>query len=120
VHLSAPVTRRRAAARNQELLALAAHTAAVEGPLIVAGDFNVTPYSPYFVDWLETTGFTDSRRGRTLSISWPTLLPIAGIPIDHVAVNDDFEILSHRRMPNFESDHYGVLVELAFKGADQP
>jgi endonuclease/exonuclease/phosphatase (EEP) superfamily protein YafD len=120
VHLSAPVTRRRAAARNQELLALAAHTAAIEGPLIVAGDFNATPYTPYFVEWLEATGFKDSRRGRTLSISWPTLLPAAGIPIDHIAVNDDFKILSHRRLPDFESDHYGVLVELAFNGADQP
>jgi len=120
VHLSAPVSRRRAAARNQELLALAAHTAAIEGPLIVAGDFNVTPYSPYFAEWLETTGFTDSRRGRTLSVSWPTLLPVAGIPIDHVTVNDDFEILSHRQLPNFESDHYGVLVEAVFHGAERP
>ncbi len=120
VHLSAPVTRRRAAARHQELGALAAHPAAIEGPLVVAGDFNVTPYSPYFTEWLEATGFTDSRRGRTLSISWPTLMPIVGIPIDHVAVNDEFEILSHRRMPNFESDHYGVLVELALDGTERP
>ncbi len=44
----------------------------------------------------------------------------SGIPIDHVAVNDDFEILSHRRMPNFESDHYGVLVELALDGTERP
>ena len=120
VHLSAPVTPRRAAARNQELLALAAHAAAVEGPLIVAGDFNATPYSPYFVEWLEATGLTDSRRGRTLSVSWPTTLPIAAIPIDHVIVNDAFTILSHRRLPNFESDHYGVLVELALRGTEQP
>jgi endonuclease/exonuclease/phosphatase (EEP) superfamily protein YafD len=120
VHLSAPVTRRRAAARNQELLALAAHTAAIEGPLIVAGDFNATPYSPYFVEWLESTGLTDSRRGRTLSVSWPTMLPIAGIPIDHITVNADFETLSHRRLPNFESDHYGLFVELALRNAEQP
>jgi endonuclease/exonuclease/phosphatase (EEP) superfamily protein YafD len=118
--LNAPVSRRRAAARNQELRALAAHTAAIEGPLIVAGDFNATPYSPYFVEWLETTGLTDSRRGRTLSASWPTMLPAAGIPIDHITVNDDFTILSHRRLPNFESDHYGLLVELALPGAGQP
>jgi len=120
VHLSAPITQRRAAARNQELRALAAHVAAIEGPLIVAGDFNATPYSPYFVEWLEATGLTDSRRGRTLSVSWPTMLPIAGIPIDHVTVNDDFTILSHRRLANFESDHYGVLVELVLQGAEQP
>lgn len=115
VHLRAPTTQRRAEARNQELRELAARSAAVREPLIVAGDFNTTPYSPYFRDWLNESRLTDSRRGRTLSVSWPTTLPWFGIPIDHVAVNDGFTILSHGRLPNFESDHYGVLVELAFR-----
>lgn len=120
VHLSAPVTRRRAAARNQQLVELAARSAAVAGPLIVAGDFNTTPYSPYFADWLEASALTDSRRGRTLSPSWPTMLQLVGIPIDHVAVNDGFTILSHRRLPNFESDHFGALVEVALRQAEHP
>ena len=120
VHLSAPVTRRRAAARNQQLVELAARSAAVAGPLIVAGDFNTTPYSPYFADWLEAAHLIDSRRGRTLSPSWPTMLRLAAIPIDHVAVNDGFTILSHRRLPNFESDHFGALVEVALRRKDQP
>jgi endonuclease/exonuclease/phosphatase (EEP) superfamily protein YafD len=120
VHLSAPVTRRRAAARNEQLVELAARCAAVDGPLVVAGDFNTTPYSPYFTDWLETAALTDSRRGRTLSPSWPTMLRLVGIPIDHVAVNDGFTILSHRRLPNFESDHFGALVEVTLRGAEQP
>ena len=98
MHLSAPASPRRAAARNQELRELAARSAAVDGPLVVAGDFNITPYSPYFVDWLAASGLTDSRRGRTLSVSWPTTLPWLGIPIDHVAVNDGFTIVSHRRL----------------------
>jgi endonuclease/exonuclease/phosphatase (EEP) superfamily protein YafD len=115
VHLSAPVTRRRAAARNQQLAELIERSNAVDGPLIVAGDFNITPYSPYYGDWLAATGLTDTRRGRTLSPSWPTMFWLIGIPIDHVAVNDDFKILSHRHLPNFESDHYGVLVELELR-----
>jgi endonuclease/exonuclease/phosphatase (EEP) superfamily protein YafD len=41
------------------------------------------------------------------------MLPFAGIPIDHVAVNRDFDIVRHRRLPNFDSDHYGVLADLA-------
>jgi endonuclease/exonuclease/phosphatase (EEP) superfamily protein YafD len=118
VHLSAPTSPRRAAARTQELIELATRSANIEDPLVVAGDFNVTPYSPYFVQWLEQGALTDSRRGRTLSVSWPTTLPWAGIPIDHVAVNKGFTILSHRRLPNFESDHYAVLVELALRHPD--
>lgn len=118
VHLSAPVTQRRATARNQQLKELAARSAAVAGPLIVAGDFNTTPYSPYFAEWLEASGLTDSRRGRTLSVSWPTMLRWVGIPIDHVAVNDGFTILSHRRLPNFESDHFGALVQVALRNGE--
>jgi endonuclease/exonuclease/phosphatase (EEP) superfamily protein YafD len=117
VHLRAPTTPQRAAARNRELRELAARSRAIAEPLVVAGDFNVSPYSPYFTDWLEASGLTDTRRGRALSISWPTMLPWLGIPIDHVAVNAGFDILSHRRLPNFESDHYGVLVELALRPA---
>ena len=121
VHLSAPTTPRRAAARDEELRQLGLRSAAVDGPLVVAGDFNLTPYSPRFADWLVASGLTDTRRGRTPSASWPTLLPIVGIPIDHVAVSSEFEILSHRRLPDFGSDHYGVLVDLALRNAaDSP
>jgi endonuclease/exonuclease/phosphatase (EEP) superfamily protein YafD len=120
VHLRAPTTERRALARNQELRELAARSAAVGEPLVVAGDFNVTPYSPYFRDWLAASGLTDSRRGRTLSVSWPATLPWFGIPIDHVAVNDGFSVLSHGRLPDFGSDHYGVVVELAQRSGERP
>jgi endonuclease/exonuclease/phosphatase (EEP) superfamily protein YafD len=115
VHLNSPMTPRRAAARDQQLRALAERGRGVDGPLLVAGDFNLTPYSPRFTDWLAESGLTDTRRGRTLRASWPTLLPLAGIPIDHVAVSSEFEILTHRRLPDFGSDHYGVLVELALR-----
>lgn len=123
VHLTSPSSRRRAAARNQELLALASRSATIGEPLVVAGDFNVTPYSPFFADWLAASGLTDTRRGRTPSVSWPATWPGLGIPIDHVAVNTGFTILSHRNLPDFESDHYGVLVELELRSApskDQP
>jgi endonuclease/exonuclease/phosphatase (EEP) superfamily protein YafD len=117
VHLSAPTSPRRAESRNIELRELARRMAAIEGPALVAGDFNITPYSPYFADFLAATGLTDARRERTMSVSWPTSLSLAGIPIDHVAVNDGFAILSHRRLPDFGSDHYGIVVELALREA---
>jgi endonuclease/exonuclease/phosphatase (EEP) superfamily protein YafD len=119
VHLSSPYTPRRAASRDQELRLLGERSAAVAGPLIVAGDFNLTPYSPHFSDWLAASGLTDTRRGRTLAVSWPALLPIVGIPIDHVAVSSEFEIRAHRRLPDFGSDHYGVIAELALRAAEE-
>lgn len=113
VHLSAPTSPRRAAQRDEELELLAVRRTNIDGPVIVAGDFNVTPYSPFYTDWLAATTLTDTRRHRTLSVSWPTMLPIFGIPIDHVAVSDEFAILGHRRLENFDSDHYGIVAELA-------
>jgi endonuclease/exonuclease/phosphatase (EEP) superfamily protein YafD len=118
VHLSAPTLPRRAEQRNDELELLAERRAAIAGPVIVAGDLNVTPYSPYYSDWLAATRLTDSRYGRTLSTSWPAVLPILGIPIDHVAVSKEFAILSHHRLPAFGSDHWGIMAELALKPAN--
>jgi endonuclease/exonuclease/phosphatase (EEP) superfamily protein YafD len=113
VHLRAPTSPSRAEMRNRQLDELAARVDQVNGPLAVIGDFNITPYSPYFQDWLAHTGLTDTRRGRTPSPSWPTTLPILSIPIDHCAVSHDVAIISHRRLPAFGSDHYPILAELA-------
>ena len=113
VHLRSPTTPWRGAMRNHQLDELATRVARVAGPVAVIGDFNVTPYSPYFSDWLARTGLTDTRRGRTLSPSWPTLLPIVAIPIDHCFVSKDVTIVAHRSLPAFGSDHYPILAELA-------
>jgi endonuclease/exonuclease/phosphatase (EEP) superfamily protein YafD len=113
VHLRAPASPANAAMRNRQLDELAAHVARVNGPLAVMGDFNITQYSPYFQDWLARTGLTDTRRGRTPSPTWPTMLPILLIPIDHCAVSQDVTIVAHRRLPAFGSDHYPILAELA-------
>jgi endonuclease/exonuclease/phosphatase (EEP) superfamily protein YafD len=115
VHLRSPTGEARAAARNAQLELLAAHRASVTEPLVVTGDFNITPYSPYFRDWLAATKLEDARRGFGLDPSWPTYLPLLAIPIDHVAVSDDFLVTDHRRLPAFGSDHYPVLAELELR-----
>ncbi len=67
---------------------------------------------------IAATQLTDSRYGRTLSASWPAILPILGIPIDHVAVSNEFLILAHHRLPAFGSDHWGIMAELALQPAN--
>jgi endonuclease/exonuclease/phosphatase (EEP) superfamily protein YafD len=113
VHLRSPTTPGQSAERNRQLGLLAEHLAAAARPVAVIGDFNVTPYSPFYSELLDRTGFTDSRRGRTLSPSWPTFLPFLGIPIDHCLVSRDVTLVAHRGLPRFGSDHYPILVELA-------
>ena len=112
-HLASPTTPWRAGVRNSQLDSLATRVARVSGPVVVVGDLNITPYSPLFQDWLARTGLTDTRRGRTLSPSWPVQLPIVGVPIDHCVVSHGVMIVRHRGLPAFGSDHYPILAELA-------
>jgi endonuclease/exonuclease/phosphatase (EEP) superfamily protein YafD len=113
VHLHSPTAPSRADMRNRQLDELAARVTNMTGPVAVIGDFNVTPYSPYFQDWIARTGLTDTRRGRAVSPSWPAQLPVLAIPIDHCAVSHEVTIVAHRGLPAFGSDHYPILVELA-------
>jgi endonuclease/exonuclease/phosphatase (EEP) superfamily protein YafD len=113
VHLRSPTSPSDAAMRNTQLDELATRVSHLTGPIAIVGDFNVTPYSPYFEDWLARTGLTDTRRGRTLSPSWPVQLPIVGIPIDHCVVGRGVVIVRHRGLAAFGSDHYPILAELA-------
>lgn len=114
IHLRAPTSRARAAERNRQFADLAALTESATEPLLVAGDFNSTPYSPYFSDWLASSDLRDVRAG--LDITWPTFLPILGLPIDHCVVNAGIRAAAFRRLPDFGSDHYPILCRLTLKG----
>src|SRR5690606_19114848 len=72
VHLRPPMAADMAAERTRQLDALAALVKGADEPLVIAGDFNLTPYSPYFTDWLRTTGLEDTRAGAGPGFSWPT------------------------------------------------
>lgn len=116
VHLEPPMSAREAGQRNAQLDLVGELALAEPGPLVVAGDFNLTPYSPVFADWLENTALTDTRRGRGFGMSWPVSLPILGIPIDHVLVSEDFLVAAHYYGAAFGSDHYPVMARLSLRG----
>ncbi|MBN1239282.1 MAG: endonuclease/exonuclease/phosphatase family protein [Gammaproteobacteria bacterium] len=112
VHLRPPTGPALAAERNRQLAQLAELRRSIDEPLAVVGDFNVTPYSPHMADWLLETGLRDARGGRGPGFSWPTFLPILGIPIDHCIVSPEFTVVGFERLPRFGSDHYPVLARL--------
>lgn len=118
VHLSPPMSAARAAKRNRQLAELASLAAAEAGPLLVTGDLNVTPYSPYLTRFLVESDLTDSRVGRGFGITWPTYLPIMGIPIDHCLVSEHFIVADQAQGPAFGSDHYPVITRLELRGSE--
>jgi len=104
-----------AAQRNAVFQALPAALAAMPpGPVLVAGDFNCTPWSPFFADLVAATGLSDSARGFGVWPTWnSTLLPL-GISIDHVLVSDGLVTRNHRVGGDVGSDHFPVIVDLAY------
>jgi len=116
VHLESPMGPRRARLRNAELERLAQRLDAEAGgpPMLVAGDFNLTPYSPYFQQLIDDSPLAQPRHGATADFTWPALIPFAAIPIDHALAGPGLEVLSARRGKFVGSDHYPLEVQFRF------
>lgn len=79
---------------------------------IVAGDLNVTPWSPVFEDALERGGLRDAGLGFGLTPTWFSRAPTFGLKLDHVLVSERVRVVEHRVGADVGSDHYPVLVDL--------
>src|SRR5690606_38520127 len=102
------------ALRSAQLAALAGYATQFKGPSIIAGDINVTPWSPLFESVKNRSGLRDSGLGFGYQPTWPTMLPFAiqRIPIDHVLISKHFHV-SHRALgPAMGSDHFPLIVDL--------
>lgn len=107
-----PPGRSSSAVRNRQLRNLAQLVSTLEVPVIVAGDLNITPWSPHFSDLAKTSGLSDARNGFGIQPTWPSRLGSLGIPIDYVLVSKEIQVLRCEATASFGSDHRGVLVEL--------
>ncbi|MGD9681868.1 MAG: endonuclease/exonuclease/phosphatase family protein [Candidatus Obscuribacterales bacterium] len=95
--------------RNEQLTRLAELVNTYEGPVVLAGDLNATPYSFYFQHLLSDTGLQDTQRGRGLRPTWPAELPVFDIPIDHILVKGGLVTVSRDVLNGSGSDHRAVL-----------
>lgn len=107
VHLASPPSRRQAAQRNTQLRRLAARIKDADPalPRIVVGDFNTTPYSPYFQDLLRDAGLRDGRRPFGLHVTWPAWPVPLWIPIDHCLAGGSVVVTRVATGPRTGSDH---------------
>ncbi|MEL7030227.1 MAG: endonuclease/exonuclease/phosphatase family protein, partial [Pseudomonadota bacterium] len=81
-------------------------------PLIVAGDFNATPWSYVMRDFSRATGLRWTRHfAPTYSAKSPSLFQI-----DHIMTSDAVHVRSITRKPASGSDHYPLLAELVLTG----
>jgi endonuclease/exonuclease/phosphatase (EEP) superfamily protein YafD len=98
--------------RNSELDHIAAVAGEAERPVIVAGDFNTTPWSPYFQDLLAAAGLRNAAEGHGYIGTWPAPFWPALIPIDHVLLKGPLAATAVWRGPAIGSDHYPIIADL--------
>lgn len=118
IHPRAPLRPGHFEARNRQLLAGAEFVGALEGPKVLVGDFNTTPWSPYFKRMTAVAGLADAREGFGLLPTWPSWPRVAPLmlPVDHCLVSREIEVLGVETGPALGSDHLPLVVRLAVRG----
>ena len=111
-HPQAPITAAWSARRDAQLAALGDIAAAESRPVIVAGDLNATPWSHGFRRLVGPRGLRDSALGRGLQPTWNARSWVPRIPIDHVVVSPEVQVISRTIGPDVGSDHLPVEATL--------
>ena len=111
-HTSWPMGRIVSTERDRQLLRLGELARGVSGPLVLAGDFNITPFSPHFQALLAASGLRSAARGRGWQPTWPHFMPACGIQIDHILVSPAIGVEHFERGPAMGSDHWPILAAL--------
>ncbi|MEM9941100.1 MAG: endonuclease/exonuclease/phosphatase family protein [Planctomycetota bacterium] len=110
-HPIPPLGRIKWRSRNQQLLKLADYRQ-FDSECIITGDFNLTPWSPFFEELTDKTDTRDGALGFGIEPSW-NLLPtlIGALKLDHVIVSEELGVFRYRVGPSLGSDHRPIICE---------
>lgn len=77
-------------------------------PTIVTGDFNLTPFSPIYRDFIAQTGLKPTTQKYS-----PTWFPFY-LPLDYALYKNmhDGTSLTIKKLPRYGSDHHGLLIHV--------
>lgn len=117
LHAPPPISGDFAAARNALLAHVAAQAAAQKDSTpVVVGDFNLTPWSPYYARFAEASGLKPARNARRFDHTWPVTFDNAhlGIAIDHSFAHPSLRLVKRNIGPDLGSDHLPVTVTFAY------
>lgn len=110
IHLSRPFA---AASQRAEFAAIAEALATIEGPLVVAGDFNATPWSAALTGFATETGLF---RAGDPTPTWPTWLGPFGLIIDHAFARGGATIAGFSVVGGVTaSDHRPLLIDVVLQ-----
>jgi len=116
-HPPPPIGAEMAQDRNKQLADLAGLVRQIQQPVLLLGDLNLSPWSPYFTQLLADADLQDSAAGRGIQASWPVLWPPLWIPIDHALYSAGLRIQHREPGPATGSDHDSVMVDFQIAGS---
>ena len=96
-------------ARNTQLAAILRRVRDSEIPVVIAGDFNLTPTSPA---WSQIVGSSGMRRAGWPVGTWPSWLGPVGLPSDPILTSPGLSRGAFAALPGSGSDHRGLVVGL--------
>jgi len=100
-------------ARNQHMQELAQHIQLQTDLLILTGDFNNTPFTQSFNQFLKQSQLTQARKHGGINNSWPSQFKNIGlmIPIDHILLSPQINQFELQVLPAIDSDHLPLLLK---------
>lgn len=110
-HTRVPILAKGQAHRNAEMNGMAEWVASDPSPYKIAvGDWNITPYSPYFSDFAKNSGMAYQTYGGFPPSTWVSFftVPVFKIPIDHMLYGKGFNLTDLKIGPAFGSDHHSL------------
>ncbi len=118
LHTKVPFGTRAHTSRDEKLRATARAIAEDAAPYKIAiGDWNITPYSPAFQDFVRLSGLDYKYLGLWPRASWPSFLfiPALKIPIDQTMGSDNLLLMDQARDASMGSDHHALVSTYTVK-----
>jgi endonuclease/exonuclease/phosphatase (EEP) superfamily protein YafD len=112
IHPRPPLVGQSALPRDAELYAAAAILRGRDGPAVMAGDLNATPWEDAVQRTRRIAGLVSPRQGYGYVYSFDAQSWWAKWPLDQIDTKPGFTALSLRRLPYMGSDHYPYVVRL--------
>lgn len=115
MHTLSPKNGSRSMGRDRQLEAVASWTNSRQGPAVVLGDLNSTPWSHAFRALIDATDLRNSQDGYGFEPTWPVQNWFMRVPIDQSLCTQDLTAVGRSLGSGFGSGHRSLTVRYAFR-----
>ncbi len=110
VHATSPISYHHFRKRNEQLSRLGEYLAQNDTATILVGDLNTVPWDRAFMRFCSRSGLLSTTP--IMQRTWPSLGPLAVIPIDHVLVSRGIRPVALSTLRVTGSDHRALIADL--------